>query len=636
MSSSPSNAVPDSRTVPESPADIPPRMLVVEVGNWPAIAAGFDPVTPAAVVSAGRIIAVTPAAAAAGICTGMRRRQAQSECPAVELVEHNPDLDARRFAPVAAALEDLTPRVEVLRAGCCAVATRGPSRYYGGDEVLAELVHRTVAGVLAGVLGTADARGAGVTAAAVARGVGVLGSAGACGAGMCDPASAVSVGIADGLFAAGLAGRAAAVRTPSAPVLVVAKGSSAAFLGSLPILTLNGVFSPLAGMGAGSAARDFTDVLQRLGLRSLADMAALPVADLVGRFGAQGEWAHRLASGRDPRLSQPAAAGPVLSVETEIDPPADRLDTVVFLAKTLADQLDAQLTRAGQALVCVEVSAETEHGETSSRRWRHGFRFSPPDVVDRVRWQLDGWRSVRGRDSPSGRISLIRLTVVETVPDEGRQIGLWGGQSETDERAERAIQRIQALVGFEGVTVGRLGSGRRFADFEQRLPFGTTGQAEAASNPAGSRGAGASNPAGPRGAGASNPAGPRGAGASNPAGPRGAGASNPVPPWPGRLGAPAPAEVLVEPEPLVVLDEDGEPVGVSGRVHLSAPPAVLRRADGRTSAITAWAGPWPLDERWWDLRARRRQARFQLVLDDGTAHLCAVEGGRWQREATYD
>ncbi|WP_419838366.1 hypothetical protein [Candidatus Poriferisodalis sp.] len=56
--------------------------------------------------------------------------------------------------------------------------------------------------------------------------------------------------------------------------------------------------------------------------------------------------------------------------------------------------------------------------------------------------------------------------------------------------------------------------------------------------------------------------------------------------------------MLAEPEPLVVLDADGEPVGVSGRVHLSAPPVVLRRADGRTSAITAWAGPWPLDERW--------------------------------------
>ena len=588
MPSSPCSAVRDNQdsraslTGQNGPADVPPRMLAAEVANWSAVAAGFDPSAPAAVVAAGRITAVTPAAAAAGIRTGMRRRQAQTECPVLELAEHDPDLDARCFAPVAAALEDLAPRVEVLAPGCCVIATRGPSRYYGGDEALAGRVHRTVAGVLAGASSTAGARGAGASG------------------------TAVSVGIADGLFAAGLAGRAASVRTPSMPVLVVAAGCSASFLGTLPISTLAEAFSPL-GSDPGTAA-DFIDVLRRLGLRTLGDMAALGVTDLVGRFGTQGEWAHRLASGRDPRLSQPGVAQPELSVETEIDPPADRLDSVAFAAKSLADQLDAQLARLGQALVCVEISAETEHGETTSRRWRHGFRFSPPDVVDRVRWQLDGWRAGK-RTRASGRVSHIRLTVAETVPDEGRQLGFWGGQSEADERAERALQRVQTLVGFDSVTVGRLGSGRRFADLEQRLPFGT---------------AGASNTAGPLGTGASGTAGPLGTGASGTA------------PWPGRLGVPAPAEVMVEPEPLVVLDADGEPVGVSGRAQLSAPPAVLCRVDGRKSRITAWAGPWPLDERWWDRAARRRQARFQLVLDDGTAHLCAVEGGRWQREATYD
>lgn len=502
----------------------------------------------------------------------MRRRQAQTECPVLELAEHDPDLDARCFAPVVAALEDLTPRVEVLAPGCCVVATRGPSRYYGGDEALAELAHRTVTEVLA--------------------------------TGAYDPASSVSVGIADGLFAAGMAGRAALARTPSTPVLVVPPGSSAEFLGGLPLGTLAEECSLLTGCAADGTTDDLLSMLWKLGLRTLGDLAALPVGDLVGRFGTQGEWMHALASGRDPRLSQPAAAHPDLSVETEIDPPADRLDTVAFAAKSLADQLDAQLAREGQALVCVEISAETEHGETCSGRWRHGFRFSPPDLVDRVRWQLDGWRSAKGKNSPTGGVSFIRLRAVETLPDEGRQLGFWGGQSEADERAERALQRVQTLVGFDGVTVGRLGSGRRFADLEQRLPFGT--------------------------------AGPLGTGASSTAGPLGTGAPGPAPPWPGRLGAPAPAEVLAEPEPLVVLDANSDPVGVSGRAQVSAPPAVLRRADGRTSRITAWAGPWPLDERWWDPAERRRQARLQLVLDDGTAHLCAVERGRWQREATYD
>ena len=579
--------------------DRPLRMLAVEIAHWSVTAAGIDPTTPAAVVFAGRVTAVTPAASAAGVMTGMRRRQAQSQCPAVEAIERDLDLDARRFAPVVAALEELTPRVEVLAPGCCVFGTRAPSRYYGGDEALAELVARTVTRALASDVLEVSLAG---TPAAMPE---------------------IRVGIADGLFAAGLAARVA-----PGGVLVVPASASAGFLSQLSLHALTEPFSPLAGtagprgvgasntagprgvgasntagprgVGASSTAgEELVDVLKRLGLRTLGDVAALRSADLAGRFGTQGEWAHRLASGGDPRVSQPGVAAPDLCVDAEIDPPADRVDTVAFTAKSLADRLDADLARCGHALVCVQVSIETENSETSNRFWRHGFRFSPADVTDRVRWQLDGWRQDRNR--PSGRISFIRLAVAQTAPDEGRQLGFWGGQTETDERAERALGRVQTLVGFDGVTVGRLGSGRRFADLEQRLPFGTAG----ASNPAGS------------------PASP-----TSPA--------SPMPPWPGRLGAPVPALVLFEPEPLVVLDVDGEPVGVSGRGEASAPPAELRRANGRISRITAWAGPWLLDERWWVRGARRRQARFQLVLDDGTAHLCAVEGGRWQREATYD
>jgi protein ImuB len=53
-------------------------------------------------------------------------------------------------------------------------------------------------------------------------------------------------------------------------------------------------------------------------------------------------------------------------------------------------------------------------------------------------------------------------------------------------------------------------------------------------------------------------------------------------------------------------------------------------------AVTAWAGPWPADERWWDPRAGCRRARFQLVTEDGSAWLAAVQDGRWLIEARYD
>ena len=107
-------------------------------------------------------------------------------------------------------------------------------------------------------------------------------------------------------------------------------------------------------------------------------------------------------------------------------------------------------------------------------------------------------------------------------------------------------------------------------------------------------------------------------------------------PWPGQVPAPAPATVLAEPEPVLVADVRGDPVTVSGRTEVSAAPATLTLAGRPPVALTAWAGPWPVDERWLDPVRHRRRARFQVVDQEGAAHLLAVEAGRWWREATYD
>ncbi|MEI2706877.1 MAG: hypothetical protein V9E89_16890 [Ilumatobacteraceae bacterium] len=45
--------------------------------------------------------------------------------------------------------------------------------------------------------------------------------------------------------------------------------------------------------------------------------------------------------------------------------------------------------------------------------------------------------------------------------------------------------------------------------------------------------------------------------------------------------------------------------------------------------MTHWAGPWPVEERWWDTTRTRRLARFQLLLDGGRLLEVAVEGQRW-------
>jgi len=62
----------------------------------------------------------------------------------------------------------------------------------------------------------------------------------------------------------------------------------------------------------------------------------------------------------------------------------------------------------------------------------------------------------------------------------------------------------------------------------------------------------------------------------------------------------------------------------------------LSVAGGRWADVVAWAGPWPLDERWWDPATHRRRARFQVACAAGDAHLVVLEGGRFWVEATYE
>ena len=463
------------------------------------------------------------------------------------------DIDAHRCEPVAAALEQFTPLSEALRPGLHVFGARGPSRYFGGEQALAELVVRAVAGAV-------------------------------------PSAPRAGVGVADGLFAAGLAARAAAA--PTAVVVPPQQGRQ--LLAGLPLTFLADPISPLFSQDDTEA---LLDVLWRLGMRTLGDVAALSEDDMLGRFGWPGLLAHRLACGLDDRPLQTEAAGDSESVEAEIDPPADRVETVAFTARALADDMMARLDRDGLDCMCVDIEAHSDSGHASHRRWRHEFRFNAPAVVDRVRWQLEGW--YRSPERPAGPITLIRITPCVTAPADGRQLGMWGARSEADERAARALARVQGLLGAESVTVPRLAGGRRPTDTGRRVPYDTAARSQEAKKTKKK-------------------------------------AKTTDAPWLGRLPPPQPAVVLDRPEPVTVTDRMDAPVTVGGRGEASAPPWQMTDSAGRSQTVTAWAGPWPLDERWWRPSARRRQARFQLVLDDGSAHLCVLESGRWWREATYD
>ena len=117
-----------------------------------------------------------------------------------------------------------------------------------------------------------------------------------------------------------------------------------------------------------------------------------------------------------------------------------------------------------------------------------------------------------------------------------------------------------------------------------------------------------------------------------------AGRSDDRTPWPGRVPAPAPAHVAPDPVGAELVDAAGAPVGVTGRGVATAEPARIRVGGERApwTGVVAWAGPWPVEERWWDPARARRRARLQVVDDAGVARLLALEEGRWWVLAVYD
>jgi protein ImuB len=537
------------------------RVLVAWCPDWPVHAVGAGPDVPAAVLvgdgARATVLACSAAARAAGVRRGQRVRDAQRLCPELRTYPRDEPAEERSFEPVVRAVEDVAAGVEVVRPGLIALAAPGPARYHGGEDRLALLVREAVADV--GVSGPgADA--ADETAEADPLGCGV--------------------GIADGTFAAGLA-----ARLPVDEPLIVPPGGSAAFLAPYPLRVFD---RPELG-----------EILERLGIRTLGELAALPAADVANRFGPVGVQAHRLARGLDPRPPAPRRPGEDLSALHLFDPPAERDEQVLFAAKSLADDWRDGLAAAGVTCASVRIELATEGGGQSARTWRNGdalgTALSAQALAQRVRWQLDGWRTrTSGAAAPDSSLAehaadplvSLRLVPGPLVVDGGSQQALWGRETVPD-RVGRAAERVQALLGHDGVTLLHLVGGRDPAARITRTPWGE--KPPAAEEDA---------------------------------------------PWPGAVPEPAPPLLPEDQPPVLLLDEKGAHVEVSGRVRLSARPAVLVLGGSRLQVAT-WAGPWPYREQPWRPASSRRRARLQLSTADGRAFLLALEHGAWRVEGVY-
>lgn len=159
-------------------------------------------------------------------------------CPEL-LVDDEGGASTRTFAEVRQAVGQTCPWVTPVDLGICSLPIRGPARYFGGEEAVVHLLHEAAT-----------------------------------------PITPVEIGVADGYFAAQLAGRLAAGGAGNG---IVPAGNTPAFLAPLPLEVLE--------------RPELTELLQRLGIRTLGAFSALEDAHVFGRFGHDGVRCHQVARG---------------------------------------------------------------------------------------------------------------------------------------------------------------------------------------------------------------------------------------------------------------------------------------------------------------------------------------------------
>lgn len=510
---------------------------VVWVPDWPIIAAiaegDLPGHLPSAVTHGSHIQAVSAQARRLGVGVGMSIRSAQSLVPELEVTEENPFQRIRAFEPVMNAIDEVVADAVVLRPGLVMFKAKGPVQFYGDEFALGEKLLGATAQ-------------AGVEA---------------------------SMGIAEGFLPAILAARQSRFIHPS---------RTEDFLFPHPVETL------LHAVTTSQKRQEYREVIgmwKKLGLTCLGDVANLDRGMVAARFGYTGAEAHKLSQGLGWVEPAEPSESPHLRVGIDIDPPAQRLDTIAFVAKELAHQLHNVVTAKGLGSQLLRVIAETEVGEEHNRSWRLEGMVDAKEVVNKVRWQLSGWLDGRSEEKPNGGIIRIDLVAENLYPAGEHQTKLWGVETSGGKQAHQAVQKVQSFLGPQGVIAAVEQGGRTPMERIRYVTWGDEPQNEQREHS----------------------------------------------PWVGQFPKPLPTTVFMPARKVEITGEDLL-VRMTQKGGLTTIPQYLHY-EGKRYVIDAWAGPWPIYGRWWQGEVPR--AYLQVVTGTAAWLIAGGEHG-WVIEGGYD
>jgi protein ImuB len=218
---------------------------------------------------------------------------------------------------------------------------------------------------------------------------------------------------------------------PNIAVRVISQGEEAAALAELPFTVLD-------------PTREQAATLAAWGMHTLGMLAALPEKDLVARMGQEGRRLWQLARGQRPHLFQPVEPPSALAEQMELDSPVELLDSLLFVAAAMLDQLIVRANARLVALAAVNLTLTLDRGGTHARTVRPALPTNDKQLWIRL-LHLD-----LEAHPPHAAVLAVALDA-EPGATSKVQLGLFSPQLPEASRLDVTLARIRAVVGEDNV-----------------------------------------------------------------------------------------------------------------------------------------------------------------------------------------
>jgi protein ImuB len=337
---------------------------------------------------------VSGAAEAVGVHAGMRLGEALARCPALRLVTPNPESAAVAWESVLAALEGIGAAVEPVRPGEASFEAGGLRRLYGGglEGVLAR-ARRAIA--MPARLGAGSSRFCAYAAASRAR--------------------------------------------PGRAAKIVPAGAERAFLAPLPVTLLRARPEVVTR----ERSEDLCTILERLGVRTLGELAEFDADAVSDRFGRRGVLARELALGRDtPLRPRPFRDELVERLDLPEAVSGPQLERTLEL---LIDRLLARPERRGRSLRKLRLGARFVEQGT----WRREVAMREATVA-RERLRLALAPKLGELPAPIDQLSLGAAAFGPPLSDQ-LSLGPPDDSHERRKRLREALHQTRAAAGPESL-----------------------------------------------------------------------------------------------------------------------------------------------------------------------------------------